>query len=85
MQPLSSAFGNTINTIRTRLRQESPSLGEELGQPKVGIVCGSGLSGLADALQEKVVIPYSELEGFAINTGERETPSITSSRLSDCM
>src|SRR3989338_9145772 len=32
--------------------------------PKVGIICGSGLGVLADALQESVIIPYTELAGF---------------------
>lgn len=33
-------------------------------KPKVGFVLGSGLGALADSLQDKVVIPYSELPGF---------------------
>lgn len=39
--------------------QEKTSL-----KPKLGIVLGSGLSGLADAIEEAIVIPYSELPGF---------------------
>jgi purine-nucleoside phosphorylase len=37
--------------------------------PKIGIVCGSGLGGLADVVEDKQIIKYSELEGFAVSTG----------------
>lgn len=33
-------------------------------QPKVGIVLGSGLGAFADALDDRVVMPYHELPGF---------------------
>ncbi|XP_048762078.1 purine nucleoside phosphorylase-like isoform X2 [Ostrea edulis] len=36
--------------------------------PKIGIVCGSGLGGLADVVEDKQIIKYSELEGFAVST-----------------
>ena len=32
--------------------------------PRLGIVLGSGLGGLADALEDAVAIPYAELPGF---------------------
>jgi xanthosine phosphorylase len=32
--------------------------------PRLGIVLGSGLGGLTDALQDRVAVPYQELEGF---------------------
>jgi xanthosine phosphorylase len=32
--------------------------------PRVGIILGSGLGGLADALEDPVAIPYRELPGF---------------------
>jgi purine-nucleoside phosphorylase len=32
--------------------------------PRLGIVLGSGLGGLADALEDAVTVPYGELEGF---------------------
>ena len=43
--------------------------------PKVGIICGSGLGGLVDKLdpdKPKDVIPYKEIPGFPKTTGERE-------------
>jgi xanthosine phosphorylase len=35
-------------------------------RPRVGIVLGSGLGGLADAVQDPVVIPYEKLPGFPL-------------------
>ena len=32
--------------------------------PRLGIVLGSGLGGLTDALEEPVAVPYAALEGF---------------------
>jgi purine-nucleoside phosphorylase len=37
-------------------------------EPKIGIVLGTGLGGLADELEEKVSIPYSEISGFPRST-----------------
>ncbi|KAF8624746.1 hypothetical protein AX17_007077 [Amanita inopinata Kibby_2008] len=43
-------------------------LPEKLQRPRVGIVCGSGLSGLVESLSEVVVVPYEMLPGFAKST-----------------
>jgi hypothetical protein len=42
---------------------------QSLRQPKVGIICGSGLSTLAASLTDTVSVPYGELPGFLISTG----------------
>lgn len=36
----------------------------ELANPKVGIICGSGLSTLASHFKEKIEVPYKGLPGF---------------------
>lgn len=36
--------------------------------PKIGIILGSGLGGLADTIQNPIVIPYQELPGFPVST-----------------
>ncbi len=41
------------------IKQKAPGF-----TPKVGFVLGSGLGALADSLQDKISIPYSELPGF---------------------
>ena len=38
-------------------------------KPKVGIICGSGLSTLGASLTDPVYIPYGEIPGFGISTG----------------
>ena len=37
-------------------------------QPEIGLVLGSGLGGLADMLEERVSIPYSEIPHFPAST-----------------
>ena len=37
-------------------------------EPLVGVVLGSGLGGLADELDERVEIPYSEIPGWPTST-----------------
>ena len=37
-------------------------------QPRVGIILGSGLGGLADEIAEPIVIPYSKIPNFAHST-----------------
>jgi len=58
---LNLPFGATIESIE-------PRLPELLRGPRVGIVCGSGLSGLMESLRETVLIPYETLPGFAKST-----------------
>lgn len=38
-------------------------------RPNIGIICGSGLGGLADMLNDKEIIQYSDIEGFPVSTG----------------
>ncbi|KAK9517116.1 hypothetical protein VZT92_025006 [Zoarces viviparus] len=33
-------------------------------RPKVAIICGSGLGGLADLLDDKTTFPYEDIPGF---------------------
>jgi len=37
-------------------------------KPKLGLILGSGLSSLADQIQNPIIIPYSELPGFPVST-----------------
>ena len=46
---------------------------ERLQRPRIGIVCGSGLAGLATSLRDVVQVPYDQLAGFATSTGESTT------------
>lgn len=37
-------------------------------RPHIGIICGSGLGGLADMLEDKEIISYQDIEGFPVST-----------------
>lgn len=39
-------------------------------RPKVGIVCGSGLGGLADMLKDQVAFNYKDIPHFPQSTGK---------------
>lgn len=53
------------SSLRTRLPKE-------LQRPLVAIVCGSGLAGLAEMLQDRVDVPYTDIDGFKVSTGNGE-------------
>jgi inosine/guanosine/xanthosine phosphorylase family protein len=42
--------------------------GEGFVAPRLGLVLGSGLGGLADAIQDATAIPYAELPGFPVGS-----------------
>lgn len=50
-------------------------------RPSVGLILGSGLSPLADAVQEPVVIPYGEVPHFPVATVEGHTGRLVVGRL----
>lgn len=40
-----------------------------LQRPNLGIICGSGLSGLAEDFRQVVIVPYEKIPGFAHSSG----------------
>ncbi len=50
-------------------------------QPRVAIILGSGLSGLAEAVQEAAIIPYGELPGWPRSTVEGHVGRLVLGRL----
>ncbi|GAA5961647.1 hypothetical protein JCM21900_004627, partial [Sporobolomyces salmonicolor] len=61
LDALSAQFTQALIDIRQRLPKS-------LRTPKVAIVCGSGLQGLAEVLSGRVEVPYGEIEGFGEST-----------------
>jgi purine-nucleoside phosphorylase len=53
----------TINGITARMNEMLEGL-----KPELGIVLGSGLGSLADAIEDPIVIPYRHLPGFPVST-----------------
>jgi xanthosine phosphorylase len=39
-----------------------------VGRPRLGLILGSGLGGLAERIEDAVAIPYAELPGFPLST-----------------
>ena len=44
-------------------------LGNTKHRPIIGIVCGSGLGGLVDGLEEQELFSYESIPGFPVSTG----------------
>lgn len=59
---LPGSYYRALVSIRERLPKE-------LRTPKVAIVCGSGLQGLAEVLEDTVLVSYSDIDGFGESTG----------------
>ena len=38
-------------------------------RPTLGIICGSGLGGLVDQVEEPFILSYTEIPGFPVSTG----------------
>lgn len=62
--------GSLTAAIKTAANYISSLLTPELKHPQVGIICGSGLSGLARLMEEAITIPYSHIPGFPRATVE---------------
>lgn len=64
----SASSSSSSSSFTSALQQISSLLPEHLRSPPIGIVCGSGLSGLADSMRDKVIIPYEHIDGFGKST-----------------
>lgn len=38
-------------------------------RPKIGIICGTGLGGIAEVVENPVTISYDSIPGFPVSTG----------------
>lgn len=47
--------------------------GRTAAQPRVGIILGTGLGGLAERIRVETAIPYEDIEGFPLSTVESHT------------
>ena len=80
MQPVSSyGFARRWLTLLPRLYPMSFEKVQSISavlqsktkiRPKVGIIAGSGLGGLADQLVERDEFPYRDIPDFPISTGK---------------
>jgi purine-nucleoside phosphorylase len=56
----------TLDAAAQQIRRRLPAG----AAPRVGLVLGSGLGAWADSLEERVAVPYRELEGFPVSAVE---------------
>lgn len=69
MPELTEAQQALVTLLSTAASTVYSLLPSHLHKPRVAIVCGSGLSGLADALRDVHIVPYDKLAGFQRSTG----------------
>jgi len=55
-------FASALDAIT----QQVPS---NLLPPLLGVICGSGLSGLVNSLKDVHIVPYDKIPGFSKSTG----------------
>ncbi|KAJ7638405.1 nucleoside phosphorylase domain-containing protein [Roridomyces roridus] len=61
MSPAQHPFDAALAAIKSLLPHN-------LSEPRVGIVCGSGLGGLVDCMRNVVLVPYNKIPGFVEST-----------------
>lgn len=56
--------------MKENINQVAKQIKAKIGNynPKIGLILGSGLGGVAEAIEDAVVIPYEEIEGFPRST-----------------
>lgn len=60
---MTTSFSASLDAIKA-------ALPANLQSPRVAIICGSGLSGIVDALRDVVLVPYKDIPGFSTSTGK---------------
>lgn len=76
LSALPDIYASALSTIKARV----PAA---LQSPLIGIVCGSGLSGLADQMRDKVLVPYEDLAGFGHSTVAGHKSALAFGRLGE--
>ncbi|KAA3680738.1 purine-nucleoside phosphorylase [Paragonimus westermani] len=61
---MSNADFQAATQIATYIRQKITT------SPKIGIICGSGLGSIADAVLQQEVLAYKDIPGFSLATGK---------------
>ncbi|QRV94267.1 5'-methylthioadenosine phosphorylase [Ceratobasidium sp. AG-Ba] len=71
-----ASFAQAIEAIDARVP-------EGLREPAVGIVCGSGLGGLAEIIRGVIRVPYNEIPGFGISTVDGHSSELAFGRIGE--
>ena len=70
---MTASFAASLDAIKAVLPAN-------LQNPRVAIICGSGLSGIVDALRDVVLVPYQNVPGFSTSTGKYTILAATCSK-----
>ena len=70
---MTTSFAASLDAIKAVLPAN-------LQSPRVAIICGSGLSGIVDALRDVVLVPYQNIPGFSTSTGKYTILAATCSK-----
>ena len=69
-------YANQINEATAFIQ------GKHSETPDVGIICGTGMGSLADAVEDKTVIPYNTIPNFPVSTVESHKGNLMLGKLS---
>jgi purine-nucleoside phosphorylase len=75
---MGSTYYDQVSEAASQLRERLSGL-----NPNIGIVLGSGLGAVADAVTDAVIIPYGEIPHFPQSTVEGHSGRIVAGRLGD--
>jgi purine-nucleoside phosphorylase len=63
---MDSATPDQLTAALDKLKKTVPS---DLLSPRIAIICGSGLSALGSAIDDRIDIPYNDIPGFLTSHG----------------
>ena len=56
-----------------------------LHRPTIGIICGSGLGGLANLLENQDTFPYRDIPNFPVSTGKQTLQFCSKIKICSCV
>jgi len=69
LQRLDSSIDNALSYTYEDTKQIADHIQERtVYRPTLGIICGSGLGGLVDQVEEPFILAYTEIPGFPVST-----------------
>ena len=70
-----AAMNNTTLSTAEALNYLQSKVPAELHEPVIGIICGSGLNGLAESVlpEPRCEVPYANVPHFPLSTGKANT------------
>lgn len=71
-----------MSTPRAKIDEATAGIRQHVSEtPEVGIILGTGLGGLADQIEDKIVVPYETIPHIAASTAEGHAGNLVAGRL----